>query len=643
MWATTRSAIAIVAAVATMACAGRQGERTVLSGKAADVHHEFARDSRVVFMRENDGQKHIVMARGDGSEATQLTQGNAWHLYPDITPDGRRVAYAEGLDGTNLSIVVRDLEGGTTRTVSTTPGQNLHPRFSRDGNSLAYSGPAVAGGVPQVNVVRLDGNEPRVRVVASDTPCYFPSLAADGYRVLFQRDVSKTQREIVIRDLDSGEEQIIKAPGPISMSPSWSADGSWVAYTSKVDDNWDVYVTDVRSGETARVTSHAAQDFAPHFRADDTLLFATNREGSFRIYETLVESLGQTEFPARPLVTGVGDDYAPRTTGLLDVTQRQLSTIAEPARSSFGAARVGNRVYIAGGHKGSEHTYPRESFMDRLDIYDITTGTWSVGAPRPVTAHGYGLASDDRYIYAFGGFAFSEAHKPKWQSLDAIHRYDTVTGVWTDAGKLLAPRSSNAVVRVGTKVYLLGGWDSTPQKAGDAEGRFHDTIEVFDLETQQVSLAPFSLPKPLRRAFTAYEHGGKIVLVGGLGVGSTHFELLDNVTELDPQTGTARELPRLPFATFAPAAGVIGDTTYVFGGMFKTGEGSYDYVNHIFHRPEGATRWSHTGRYLSETKGFSQVVPLTRHELGVLGGHTYRDNSDAPVATFETFGRKWGQ
>ncbi len=592
----------------------------------------------MIFMREHESQKHIFLARGDGAGAVQLTEGDAWHLYPDITPDGRFATYAQGPNGNDLAIVVRDLESGATRTVSAGSGMNLQPRFAKDGKSLVYSGPA--DGVQQIHVVRLDGKEPRLRVVASDKPCYFPSLSADGSRVLFQRDVSKTQREIVVRDLASGEEQIIKAPGAISMSPSWSADGSWVAYTSKVGDAWDVYVTDLRSGETARITEHAAMDFAPHFRADNTLLFATNRDGNFRIYETQVESLGQKEFPARELVAGVGDDYAPRTTGLLSVTQGKLQDISEPGRSSFGAERVGNRIYIAGGHKGSEHTYPKESFMDRLEFYDLGTKTWGVAKPRPVAAHGYGLAADERYVYAFGGFAFSDAHKPGWKSLDAIHRYDTVTGEWEDAGKMLAPRSSNAVVRVGNKVYLLGGWDSTPRKEGDQEGRFHDTVEVFDLETQTISKAPFTLPKPLRRAFTAFEQDGKIIMVGGLGVGSTHFELLDHVTELDPTTGASRELPRLPFATFAPAAGLIGDTAYVFGGMFKTGERSYDYVNHIFRHQKDAPAWSHTGRYLSENKGFAQVVQLGRGELGILGGHNYRDGGDAPVPTFESFGVK---
>ncbi|HSI03506.1 MAG TPA: hypothetical protein VLC93_03480, partial [Myxococcota bacterium] len=344
---------------------------------AIDEQRDFAAQSRMVYMREQGGQKHIFLTRGDGTEPVQLTQGNAWHLYPDISPDGRWVTYAQGSGQNDLSIVLRDLETGATRTLSTTAGMNLHPRFAKDGRSLAYSGPLGPDGRHQIGIVRLDalrdGQAPETRVIASDKPCYFPSLSSDGSTVVFQRDVSPTQRELVMRDLASGEERVIQTPGPISMAPTWSADGGWVAYTCKVDGDWEIYVTDVRTNETARITRQAAADFAPHFRADNTLLFASNLGGNFRIYQTHVGSLGQGQFPIRPLVVGEGDDYAPRTSGLVNIEQRQLAGISEPARSSFGAARVGDRVYIAGGHQGHEHTYPPESFMARLEYYDLAT------------------------------------------------------------------------------------------------------------------------------------------------------------------------------------------------------------------------------------------------------------------------------
>ncbi len=118
--------------------------------------------------------------------------------------------------------------------------------------------------------------------------------------------------------------------------------------------------------------------------------------------------------------------------------------------------------------------------------------------------------------------------------------------------------------------------------------------------------------------------------------GGSHFALLDNVTIFNPGTGVWRELPRLPFATFAPIAGVLDNRLFIFGGMFHIAQDRDIYVNHVFTLEKG--QWVHTGRYLEESKGFSQVVELKPGTLGIIGGQSYFPAENAPVLTFELFG-----
>ena len=160
---------------------------------------------------------------------------------------------------------------------------------------------------------------------------------------------------------------------------------------------------------------------------------------------------------------------------------------------------------------------------------------------------------------------------------------------------------------------------------------------MCDLKNEKVVLASFKIPQPVRRAFTGIEHEGKLLLRGGLGQGASHFELLNNVTSIDPVTGSSKELSPLPFATFAPAAEIINHQLYVFGGMFKFSEMDYDYVSHIYRQDMLTGLWDHTGRCLKETKGFSQVFKINENTLGILGGHHYFLGQDLPVTTFETF------
>ena len=76
----------------------------------------------------------------------------------------------------------------------------------------------------------------------------------------------------------------------------------------------------------------------------------------------------------------------------------------------------------------------------------------------------------------------------------------------------------------------------------------------------------------------------------------------------------------------------------MFGGMFKTGPQDYEYVSHIYAHDMNGRQWRHAGRYLRETKGFSQVVEVN-NGLMVLGGHKYYADRDEPVNTVEFFTR----
>ena len=128
-----------------------------------------------------------------------------------------------------------------------------------------------------------------------------------------------------------------------------------------------------------------------------------------------------------------------------------------------------------------------------------------------------------------------------------------------------------------------------------------------------------------------------IVILGGISEGASHFDLLRKVTAINPLTGNFRELSELPFATFAPSAGVIGNDIYMFGGMHIFGARDYRYVSHIYKYDNQG--WNHLGRYLKEEKGFSQVVELDG-VLGILGGHSYFGDGERPLSTFEVFSKK---
>ncbi len=84
---------------------------------------------------------YIYQINADGSGARQVTRtGTA--AYPDIdpavSPDGRRLAYAQRGKGGNSSIYLVPAAGGTPLALSSDDKQLGHPAWSPDGRRVAY-------------------------------------------------------------------------------------------------------------------------------------------------------------------------------------------------------------------------------------------------------------------------------------------------------------------------------------------------------------------------------------------------------------------------------------------------------------------------------------------------------------------------
>jgi N-acetylneuraminic acid mutarotase len=589
----------------------------------------------MVAMGESESGKHIYLFDELG-KVKQIIKNQNFKLYPDITGDGRLLTWTEGKDQTDLNIVIYDRVSKAKRVFKNRSSFNIHPRFGARGHRVYFSMQTDVGR-HRLAYYQLDECKvgdcilrKKPNMIDHQGDAYFPIPFQKSDKLVFQRNIEGL-KEVVLKNFDN-DETLVLGEG---MSPSLSKDERYIAFTTKKE-NWTLNIYDIWTKKKFEITDGVSDMFSPSFNPKGDLFYSTLSEGQFQIKRISRKLWPLGYLNAKTFASSADISfYAQRWSGDTEIKMDLYPPMRGEAKSSFGAVTHKGKVYVVGGHLGTEHTYPPESFSNRLSIYDIKTKVWKEAAPRNYKAHGLTIIGYGNYIYAFGGFAYESSTSPSWKSLDVIDRYNIETNEWELVGTLPRKRSSNVSVKVGDWVYLIGGWDSTPRFQNDYEGNFHEEIDAFNLKTHQQKTLKIKLPL-VRRAFSAFEREGKIYLVGGLGEGSTHFELLDLFTQFDPFEGSFKNLAPLPFATFAPAVGGIEQKAYVFGGMFKLGQFQYDYVPHIYEYDFLKNTWEHTGRYLSQSKGFSQVV-LLKNGLGVLGGHQYLNNADAPVNTFEYF------
>jgi Tol biopolymer transport system component len=238
-----------------------------------------------------------VSVASDGSE------GNATsYCSCSVSADGRYVAFPS--DATNLSggsagqVVVRDRQTGTTTTGSLTAGGGIPNKdstqsaLSADGRYLAFAseGPNVVPGDTNNGADiflrdRMLGTTVRVSVssmwVGADAMSLSPSISADGRYVAFTSWASNLVPSgliaipnVYVRDVVAGTTTLI---GPGGLAPAISADGHYVAFYSHVstlvagDTNGvgDAFVKDFLAGTISRVSISSsgqegdAESFSP--------------------------------------------------------------------------------------------------------------------------------------------------------------------------------------------------------------------------------------------------------------------------------------------------------------------------------------------------------------------------------------------
>lgn len=223
--------------------------------------------SQVAFVLDLDDLSDIWAVHVDGSGLRRLTTGRAPHAFwedtpPAWSPDGNRVAYAEGgwvhvvpaAGGPPEAIV----EAGAPRWLD---DETLLVIVDRDGTSRLCSA-AVADPWP-------------VALTPADGSVWALDLAPDRSRLVYvssPRD-DRTRSDLRVLDLTSGEVTTpVSNPGFFVASPAFSPDGTRIVYSSEQSGWSELWL--LEDGEPRRLTSDLAGFSSPRWREDGSAIVA---------------------------------------------------------------------------------------------------------------------------------------------------------------------------------------------------------------------------------------------------------------------------------------------------------------------------------------------------------------------------------
>jgi Tol biopolymer transport system component len=211
------------------------------AGTAARSPSASPDGSRVAFAfsveEYGTGQKtdDIFVVNRDGMHMTRLTSAPGVEEAPAWSPLGDRIAYQHWEGNGRSDIWVMDPDGGNQ--VNLTADMMFGPfrssaAWTRDGQKIAFveSRTEHNGKWTSIWVMRSDGSEKR-QLTSSLTASYSaPTWSHDGTRLAFVRTYTD-DTDITVVDVESGTATRITIPG-LESHPSWSPDGSVIAFTS---------------------------------------------------------------------------------------------------------------------------------------------------------------------------------------------------------------------------------------------------------------------------------------------------------------------------------------------------------------------------------------------------------------------------
>lgn len=120
----------------------------------------FTPDNKIVFHSEYEGKKsEISIADADGSNIVHLTNDDSEEWHPEVSPDGKFIAYMSDRESEklgNYEIYIMNIDGSNQKRLTNNAASNWYPSWSPDGSKLIYS--SVTNGVKDIYIINKDGS-----------------------------------------------------------------------------------------------------------------------------------------------------------------------------------------------------------------------------------------------------------------------------------------------------------------------------------------------------------------------------------------------------------------------------------------------------------------------------------------------------
>ena len=252
---------------------------------------------KIVFTCYIEQIDQICIMNADGSGRKQLTHLDATSFYASLSPDGETVYFVSKRTG-GFEIYSMSSKGKDLQRLTKNIGSLYAPELAPDGKRIVFTNNGNG-----VWIMKSDGEKPHAITFRDDID---PTWSPDGSMIAFASSRSGSRQLYVVNANGSDVRQVTDLNNMGGRS-SWSPDGTRLAFYRGPAGDHDIYIINIDGTGLQRLT-HGGDNLGPSWSPDGNwIAFTSFRDGNNEIYIMHPDGTGVTR-----LTENFISDWQPR-------------------------------------------------------------------------------------------------------------------------------------------------------------------------------------------------------------------------------------------------------------------------------------------------------------------------------------------
>lgn len=253
------------------------------------LRHPTVNETHIAFVYAGD----IWLVDRNGGEARQLTTSRGLEMMPRFSPDGERIAFTGQYDG-NTDVFVMPAHGGEPKRLTYHPGSDNVVGWSNDGTYILFSSGRVSAPVPynRLWIIGIEGGYPEaLPLPMAHRGDYSPDGARMAYIPFSERNTvwrhyrGGTTTPVWLVDMESLEVEMVPRDNSNDNYPMWIGDK--VYFTSDRNGTINLFSYDVNTKEIRQLTHH--EDFDIRYASHGDGVVVYEQGGYIHIYDPVMD------------------------------------------------------------------------------------------------------------------------------------------------------------------------------------------------------------------------------------------------------------------------------------------------------------------------------------------------------------------